>query len=149
MYVCHSNSFILPPLNSKHNDTAINSGCSTHTWPLNAPVHNFQKTASSAAINVKLPKDQVMAQSHHGTMPISDMLSSAQHVKNLPGSFLQTSSFFRTTSRRRLQIPGRQQLHDPNPSLPSKFNFNQMSVFGHVPIIFTQPAFCPAVPHVS
>ena len=81
MYVCHSNSFIPPPLNSKHNDAAIDIGCSTHTWPLTVPVHNFQKSASSAAINVKLPNDQVMAQSHHGTVPMSDMPSSVHHVK--------------------------------------------------------------------
>ena len=84
MYVCHSNIFIPPPLNSRHNDASIDSGCSTQTWPLKAPVHNFQKTASSAAINVKLPNDQLMAQSHHGTVPISDMPSSAQHVKIFP-----------------------------------------------------------------
>ena len=84
MYVYHSNSLIPPPLNSRHNDAAIDSGCSTHTWPLTAPVHNFQKTASSAVINVKLPNDQLMAQSRHGTMPISDMPSSAKHIKIFP-----------------------------------------------------------------
>ena len=84
MYVCHSNSLFPPPLNLRHNDAAIYSGCSTHTWPLTAPVHNFQKTASSAAINVNLPNDQLMAQSHHGTVPIPDMPSSAQQVKIFP-----------------------------------------------------------------
>ena len=84
VYVCHSNSFIPPPLNSKNIDAAINSVCSTHTWPLTAPVQNFQKTASSIAINVKLPNDQVMAQSHHGIVPISDIPSSAQYVKIFP-----------------------------------------------------------------
>ena len=85
MYVCHSNSFIPPPLKSRHNYAAIDSGFSTHTWPLTAPVHNFQKTASSAAINIKLPNDQLMEQSHRGTVPIFDMPSSAQHVKTFPG----------------------------------------------------------------
>ena len=84
MYVCHSNSLSPPPLNSRHNDADIYSGCSTHTWPLTAPVHNSQKSASSSAINVKLPNDQLMAQSHHGTVPISDIPSSAQNVKIFP-----------------------------------------------------------------
>ena len=84
VYFCNSNSFIPPPLNSKHNDAAIDCGCSTHTWTMTVPVHNFKKTASSAAINVKLTNYQVMAQSHHGTVPISDMPSSTQHVKTFP-----------------------------------------------------------------
>ena len=71
-------------MNSRHNDAAIDSGCSTHTWPLTTPVYNFQKTASSASINVKLPNDQLMAQSHHGTVPISGMPSSTQHIKIFP-----------------------------------------------------------------
>ena len=84
MYFCHSNSLFPPPLNLINNDAAIDSGCSTHTWPLTAPVHNFQKTASSAAINVKQHNDQLMVQSHHGTVPIPDMPSSAQEVKIFP-----------------------------------------------------------------
>ena len=62
--------------------------------------------------------------------------------KNIPGSFLKNSSFFRTTSRCWLQIPGRQLLLDPNPSWPSKFKYNQMSLFEHVPVIFDLPVFC-------
>ena len=81
MYVCNSNNLIQPPLNPRHNDAAINSGCSTHTWSLTALVHSFPKTASSAAMNVKLSNDQLMAQLYHGTVPISNMPSSAQHVK--------------------------------------------------------------------
>ena len=54
-------------MNLRHNDAAIDSGCTNHTWPLTAPVQNIQKTNPSAAINVKLPNDQIMAQSHHGT----------------------------------------------------------------------------------
>ena len=84
MYVCHSNSLFPPPLNLIHNDATIDIGCSTHTWPLTAPVQNFQKTAPSAAINVKLPNDQIMAQSHHGTVPIPDMPYSDQQVKIFP-----------------------------------------------------------------
>ena len=84
MYVCHSNSLYPHPLKSIHNDAAIDSGCSTHTWPLMAPVHNFQKTTSSTAVNIKLPNDQIMAQYHHGTVPIPDMPSSAKHVKIFP-----------------------------------------------------------------
>ena len=53
----------------RHNDAAIDSGFTTHTWPLMAPVKNIQKTAPSVAINVKLPNDQIMAQSHHGNVP--------------------------------------------------------------------------------
>ena len=68
----------------RHNDAAIDSGCTTHTWPLTAPVQNINKTAPSASINVKLPNDQMMAQSHHGNVPIPDMTSSAQEVKILP-----------------------------------------------------------------
>ena len=68
----------------RHNYAAIDSGCTTHTWPLTAPVQNIQKTASSAAINVKLSNDQIMAQSHHGTIPIPDMPSSSQEVKIFP-----------------------------------------------------------------
>ena len=71
-------------MNLRHNDSAIDSVCSTHTWPLTAPVQNIPKTAPSAAINVKLPNDQIMAQSHHGTVPIPDMPSSAQQVKIFP-----------------------------------------------------------------
>ena len=67
----------------RHNDAAIDSGCTTHTWPLTDPVLNIQKTAPSA-INVKLPNDQIMAQSHHGNVPIVDMPSSAQEVKIFP-----------------------------------------------------------------
>ena len=59
MCVCHSNSLFTPPLNLRHNDASIDSGCSTYTWPLTAPVHNFQKTSSSVAINVKLTNDQL------------------------------------------------------------------------------------------
>ena len=44
----------------------------------------YPKTAPSAAINVKLPNDQIMAQSHHGTVPIPYMPSSAQQVKIFP-----------------------------------------------------------------
>ena len=84
MYVFHSNSLFPPPLNLRHNDEAIYSGCSTHTWPLTAPAQNFQKTAPSAAINIKLPNDPIVAQSHHGTVPIPDMPSSAQQVKIFP-----------------------------------------------------------------
>ena len=71
-------------MNLRHNDAAIYSGCTTHTWPLTAPVKNIQKTAPSAAINVKLPNDQIMTQSHHGNEPIPDMPSSAQEVKIFP-----------------------------------------------------------------
>ena len=84
MYVCHSNSLLPPPLNSIHNDEAIDNGCSNHTWPLTASVHNLQKTASSATINVKLPNFILMAQSHHVTVPIYVMPSSAKHVKIIP-----------------------------------------------------------------
>ena len=84
MYVCYSNSLFPPPLNPRHNDAVIDSGCYTHTWPLTAPVHNFPKTASSASINVKLPNDQIMAQSHHVTVPIPDMPSSSQKLKIFP-----------------------------------------------------------------
>ena len=68
----------------KHNDAAIDSGCTTHTWPLTAPVQNIQKTAPSAAINVELPNDKIMAQSHHGDVPIVDMPSFAQEVNIFP-----------------------------------------------------------------
>ena len=71
-------------MNLRHNDAAIDSGCTTHTWPLTAPVQNIQKTAPSAAINVKLPNDQIMVQSHHGNVPIVEMPSSAQEVKIFP-----------------------------------------------------------------
>ena len=84
MYVCHSNNLFPPPLNLRHNDAAIDSGCSTNTWPLTATVQNLQKTSSSAAINIKLPNDQIMAHSHHGTVPIPDMPSSAKQVKIFP-----------------------------------------------------------------
>ena len=69
--------------------------------------------------------------------------------KSFPGSFLQTSSLFGKTSRRRLNFSGRQQLNGTHSSSSSKFNCNQISVFGHVPVIFDQPALCPAVPHFS
>ena len=68
-------------MNLRHNDAAIDSGYTTHTWPLMAPVQNIQKIAPSVAINVKLPNDQIMVQSHHGNVPIPDMPSSAQEVK--------------------------------------------------------------------
>ena len=84
MYVCHSNSVFPTPLNLRHNDAAIYIGCYTHTWPLTAPVQNIKKTAPSAAINIKLPNYQIMAQSHHGTVPIPDMPSSAQQLKIFP-----------------------------------------------------------------
>ena len=84
MYVCQSNNVFTPPLNLRHNDAAIDSGCSTHTWPLTATVQNIQTTAPSAAINVNLPNDKIMAQSHHGTVPIPDMPFSAQQVKSFP-----------------------------------------------------------------
>ena len=71
-------------MNLRHNDAAIVSGCTTHTWPLTAPVQNIQKTTPSAAINVKLTNDQIMAQSHHGNVPIPEMPSSAQEVKIFP-----------------------------------------------------------------
>ena len=83
-YVFHYNSVFPPKMNLRHNDAAIDSGCTTHTWPLTAPVQNIPKTAPSATINVKLPNDQIMAQSHHGTVPIPDMPSSAQEVKIFP-----------------------------------------------------------------
>ena len=44
----------------------------------------YPKTAPSAAINVRLTHDQIMAQSHHGTVPIPDMPSSSQQVKIFP-----------------------------------------------------------------
>ena len=81
VYVCNSNSVFPTPLNLRHNDADIDSGCTTHTWPLTAPVQNIKKTAPSAAININLPNDQIMAQSHHGTVPIPDMHSSAHQVK--------------------------------------------------------------------
>ena len=84
VYICHYNSLFPPPLNLKHNDAGIDSGCSTHTWLLTAPVQNLQKTAPSAAMNVKLRNDQIMAQSHHGTVPIPEMPSSTQQVKIFP-----------------------------------------------------------------
>ena len=71
-------------MNLRHIDAAIYSGCTTHTWPLTAPIQNIPKTAPSAAINVKLPNDQIRAQSHHGNVPIPDMPSSAQEVKIIP-----------------------------------------------------------------
>ena len=71
-------------MNLRHNDAAIECGCTIHNWPLTDPVQNIQKTAPSAAINVKLRNDQIMAQSHHGTVPIPDMPSSAQEVKIFP-----------------------------------------------------------------
>ena len=67
-----------------HNDAAIDSGCTAHTWPLTDHVQNIQKTAPSAAINLKLPNYQIMAQSHHGNVPIVDMPSFAQEVKIFP-----------------------------------------------------------------
>ena len=84
VYVCHFNSIFPPKVNMRHNDAAIDSGCTTHTWPLMAPVQNIPKTAPSATINVKLPKDQIMAQSHHGNVPIIYMPSSAQELKLFP-----------------------------------------------------------------
>ena len=77
-------------MNLRHNDVAIDSGCTTHTWPLTAPVQNIQKTAPSAAINVKLPNDQIMAQSYHGNVHIPDMPSSAQEVKIFPDHTYKT-----------------------------------------------------------
>ena len=71
-------------MNLRHNDAAIDSGCTTYTWPLTAPVQNIKKNAPSATINVKLPNDQIMGQSHHGNVPIPDMPSSAQEVKIFP-----------------------------------------------------------------
>ena len=71
-------------MNLRHNDAAIDSGCTNHTWPLTDPVQNIPKTDLSAAINVKLPNDQIVAQSHHGNVPIPDMPSSAQEVKIFP-----------------------------------------------------------------
>ena len=44
----------------------------------------FQKTPASSAINVKLPNDHIMAQSHHGSIPISDMPPSAKALKIFP-----------------------------------------------------------------
>ena len=77
-------------MNLRNNDAAIDSGCTTHTWPLTAPVQNIQKTGPSDPINVKLPNDQIMAQSHHGTVPIPDMPSSAQEVKTFPDQTYKT-----------------------------------------------------------
>ena len=71
-------------MNLRQNDAAIDSGCTTHTWPLTALVQNIQKRAPSVAINVKLPNDQIMAQSHHGNVPILDMPSYAQEVQTIP-----------------------------------------------------------------
>ena len=71
-------------MNLRHNDAAIDSGCTTHTWPLTAPVQNILKTSPSSAINVKLPNDKIMSQSHHGNVPIPDMPSSSQEVKIFP-----------------------------------------------------------------
>ena len=76
--------FFPPKMNLRHNYAAIDSGCTTHTWPLTDPVQNIKKTAPSAAINVKLPNYQIMVQSHHGNVPIVDMPSSAQEVKIFP-----------------------------------------------------------------
>ena len=73
-----------PKMNLRHTDAAIDSGCTTHTWPLTAPVQNIPKTAPSAAINVNLPNDQIIAQSHHVNVPIPDMPSSSQEVKTFP-----------------------------------------------------------------
>ena len=44
----------------------------------------YPKIAPSAAINVKLPNDQIMAQSHHVNVPIPDMPSSAKELKIFP-----------------------------------------------------------------
>ena len=77
----HSNSIFTPIVNMRHNDAAIDSGCNTQTWPLTASVQIIQKNSPSAAINVKLPNDKIMAQSHHGNGPIVDMPSSVQEVK--------------------------------------------------------------------
>ena len=71
-------------MNLRQNDAAIDSWCTTHTWPLTDPVQNIPKTAPSAAINVKLPNDQIMVHSHHGTVPIPDIPSSAQELKIFP-----------------------------------------------------------------
>ena len=43
VYVFYSNSVFPPKMNLRHNDAAIDSGCTTHTWPLTAPVQNIQK----------------------------------------------------------------------------------------------------------
>ena len=82
--------FFPPKVNMIHNDAAIYSGCTNNTCPLTAPVQNIQKTAPSAAINVKLPNDQIMGQSHHGIVPIVDMPSSAQEVKIFPDDMYKT-----------------------------------------------------------
>ena len=42
VYVCHSNSVFPTKMNLRQNDAAIDSGCTTHTWPLTAPVQNIQ-----------------------------------------------------------------------------------------------------------
>ena len=62
VYVCHSNSVFPPKINLRCNDAAIDSGCTTHAWPLTSPVQNISKTAPSAAINVKLRHDLIIGQ---------------------------------------------------------------------------------------
>ena len=127
-------------MNLRHNDAAIDSGCNTHTWPLTAPLQNIQKTAPSAAINVKLPNDQIMAQSHNGNAPIVDMPSSAQELKIFPdhtykpllslGQLADAGFTFQGDNKQMM-------LTHPN---HKKLRRSQMSIISHVPHVFDQPA---------
>lgn len=84
MSLCHSTTLHRSALDSAHNDAAIDSGCTSHTWPLTAPVDNFQPTPAAASIQVTLPNNHIMAQSHHGSVPIPDMPTSAKAVNIFP-----------------------------------------------------------------
>ena len=104
----------------------------------------FSKTPASSAINVKLPNDHIMAQSHHGSVSYLRYATLSKSFKKISWPYLQTSPFFGTTCWCWLQVPWRQHNLDAHTSTPPRFNCKKMLLLSHVSLISNKPTLCPA-----
>ena len=57
------------------------SGCTTHTWPADAPLSHKKPTPPSEAIDVGLPNGTSMRQSHEGSIPFPNVPPAARLAK--------------------------------------------------------------------
>ena len=63
------------------NDAVLDSGCTLHTYPDEAPGYNKISTPPSLATKCRIPNGHHMIQTHTATLPIVDMPHNAKVLK--------------------------------------------------------------------
>ena len=70
------NSF--DPFSGRNNDAVLDSGCTSHTYPADAPAHNKVSTPPAHATKCLLPNGHNMTQTYSATLPIHGMPAQAK-----------------------------------------------------------------------